>query len=61
MTNLELNQALKTLGWKGVDVGRRLGLNPNTVSNWRVGHAPVPGYVAEYLRVALLAKAMLDG
>ena len=56
-----LDGALATLGWKGNTLASRLGVDRDTVSRWRNGKTPVPGYVEEYLRVMVLAKEMLDG
>ena len=58
MTPTELEEALERLGWSKAELCRRLGLHRNTPSRWKEG---VPRYVAEYLRVSLLAKEMLDG
>jgi transcriptional regulator with XRE-family HTH domain len=51
-----MEEALERLGWSKAELCRRLGLHRNTPSRWKDG---VPRYVAEYLRVSLLAKEML--
>jgi transcriptional regulator with XRE-family HTH domain len=61
MTAAALTAALQILGWSGNELGRRLGVHRNTVSAWATGRVAVPGYVAEYLRVMLLAKEALSG
>ena len=56
MADLDLEMSLVTLGWRGSDLARRLGVDGETVSRWKRGKVPVPGYAKEYLRVVLLAK-----
>ena len=58
MTIPEFESALEALGWSRLELCRRLGLHRNTASKWR---GEVPQYVAEYLRVQLLAKESVDG
>lgn len=57
MTPVELDEALDRLGWSKAELCRRLGLHRNTPSRW----SEVPRYVAEYLRVSLLAREITDG
>ena len=47
------NAALSELGWTRTELCHQLGLHRNTPSRWR---GEVPGYVAEYLRLALAVK-----
>lgn len=49
----EVKSALLELGWSGAELGRRVGVHPNTVSQWATGKARVPGAVAAYLRLAV--------
>ena len=58
MTLVEFESALETLGWSRLKLCRRLGLHRNTPGRWK---DEVPKYVAEYLRVQLLAKESVDG
>lgn len=58
MTGADLDSTLNGLGWRGIDLANRLKVSPVTVSGWRRGHAPVPGYVEEYLRVVVLVREM---
>ena len=58
MNASELDVVLKELGWSRLKLCRRLGLHRNTPSRWK---GEVPKYVAEYLRVQLLAKESVDG
>lgn len=52
MTADELNQALKALGWKQVDLARRTGLGDEAVSRWSRGAVPVPAWVGAFLGMA---------
>lgn len=61
MTIQELELALNALGWRGSDLARRLSIHSNSVSSWRTGRRPVPGYVREYLRVMLLLREACYG
>ena len=54
-----LTTALQALGWHGKDLAERLDLNPITVSSWRTGRRPVPGYAIAYLDLALGVTAAL--
>lgn len=52
MTPDELAQALKNLGWKQVDLARRTGIAPDTVSRWGRGVKPIAPWVRSYLGMA---------
>ena len=56
-----LTTALRTLGWYGKDLARRLGTSPVTVSSWRTGRRPVPGYALAYLEPATGITEALEG
>ena len=56
-----LTDALRALGWYGKDVSRRLGTSPITVSSWRTGRRPVPGYALAYLALAVKLANALEG
>ena len=58
MTGQELKSALERLGWSQAELGRRLGVHVNTVTNWVNNGAPP--HVVEYLRVLGLARQMLE-
>ncbi|MBW8464857.1 helix-turn-helix domain-containing protein [Acidovorax sp.] len=53
-----MKSALKRLGWSQAELGRRLGVHVNSVTNW-ANEAP-PVYVVEYLRVCELARQILE-
>ena len=57
MNASELDVVLKELGWSKSKLCARLGLHRNTPGRWK---DEVPQYVAEYLRVQLLAKESLQ-
>lgn len=61
MTHTELHDALMRLGWSQRQFAARLSVDEATVSRWSVGSRPVPAYVAEVVRLLLLAKQMLEG
>lgn len=48
MTADELRDALKAIGWKGVDLARKTGVGQSTVSRWQNGEA-IPLWVDSYL------------
>jgi len=48
MTADELREALKSIGWKGSDLARKVGVGTSTVSRWLNGE-PVPLWVDSYL------------
>ncbi len=56
-----LTTALRVLGWRGKDLARRLGTSPITVSSWRTGRRPVPGYAIAYLDLARGITEALEG
>ena len=56
-----LTTALQALGWRGIDLARRLGTSPITVSSWRTGRRPVPGYAIAYLVLAVKLTNALEG
>lgn len=60
MHDTELKIALRELGWSQADLARRVDCEQATVSRWATGRQPVPAYVAEILRVMLLAKQILE-
>lgn len=60
MDKADLSKILRDLDWSQADLSRKLGVHQNTVSAWATGRDPVPGYAAEYLRVARLAKEALS-
>ena len=55
-----LTMALRALGWYGKDLARRLGTSPITVSSWRTGRRPVPGYALAYLELAQRVTIALE-
>jgi len=55
----DLKSKLSTLGWSQKDFAKRYACDEETVSRWCTGKTKVPGHVAEYIRVLLLAKEML--
>ena len=57
----DLTDALHALGWYGKDLARRLGTSPITVSSWRTGRRPVPGYALAYLELATGITEALEG
>lgn len=61
MKPAQFSQSIATLGWAQAEFARRTGVTAVTVSRWTNGHTPIPKWVAEYLRVMLLAKEMLAG
>lgn len=59
MNSIDLKAALSDLGWSQKDLASRFGCDQDTVSRWATGKTPVPAYVAEYMRVVMLAKEIL--
>ena len=51
MTPAEYESALKELGWKQADLGKRLGVSKNMPSVW--GKKGPPKYVVAYLKTHL--------
>ena len=60
MHDIELRAALSKLGWSQQRLAERVACDQATVSRWSTGKQPVPAYVAEILRVMLLAKDILE-
>lgn len=60
MTAVELNEALRELGWTGAELARRTGYSLSSVSHYRTGKALVPEVIGAYLKMALAAKRVLD-
>ncbi len=58
---LLLTDALRALGWYGIDLARRLGTSAGAVSSWRTGRRPVPGYALAYLVLAVKVASALEG
>ena len=61
MHDIELKAALLKLGWSQQRLAERVACDQATISRWATGKQPVPAYVAEILRVMLLAQQMLGG
>ena len=59
MVVFDLENELSEMGWTGSELARRLGVDPDTVSRWRRGRIPIPGYASAYLTLAVRAKAVL--
>ena len=51
MTQKELREALKRLGWTQATLSSRLRVSADAASKWCSGARPVPGYVEAYLRL----------
>ena len=49
MTGDEMENLLKEIGWKRIDLARRLKVSKNVPTNW--GKQGPPNWVAEYLRM----------
>ncbi len=56
MTGDELRQLLADLGWKQVDLARKLGIHRNTVSAW-IADKP-PKWAAEYVHLLAIIGAI---
>ena len=54
----ELSEYLDKLGWSQAELGRRIGVSSNTVSNWVVGDK-VPRVVRLYLELLCRLKEEL--
>lgn len=48
-----LDGLMEALGWTGTELAEHLGVNQNTLSNWKRGHTPVPKVVYLYLELLL--------
>jgi len=56
---MDARNALERLGWNQAELGRRIGVRPNTVSDWFKPDGPgVPGYALAYLMLALELEAV---
>jgi hypothetical protein len=44
---------LEILGWKGVDLARRIHVTEETVSRWRTGKRKPPTLLAAYLKLCV--------
>jgi hypothetical protein len=53
----DLDKALELLGWRRVDLARRLGLAPESISRWK---GEPPDYVVAYLDAMLAIKRMRE-
>ncbi|MDL2285101.1 helix-turn-helix transcriptional regulator [Oxalobacter sp. OttesenSCG-928-P03] len=56
MTPEEFKEALRELGWKQADIGRKMDLHRNTVSAWAASGPP--GWAVEYLNAMLAIKRL---
>lgn len=53
--------ALHELKWSQAELARRLGVRPNTVSDWmKLGGEGLPVYAASYISLALELKGVRD-
>lgn len=59
MNGTDLRLALKELGWKGVELARRLNVSALTVSRWVTGSHPIPGPAVAYVEAMLKLKRVL--
>lgn len=48
----ELKESLEALGWKQIDLARKVGVRGATVSAWATG-SPIPPWVEQYLGMVL--------
>lgn len=53
MTPDELASALAELGWSQAELGRRLGMAPDTVSRWATGRVPMPVWLTAHMGLLL--------
>ena len=51
MTGEQLKRARKTLGLDQVDLAKKLGVHPMTVSKWETGSSPIPKATGELVRL----------
>lgn len=56
LTAGQLNGLLSDLGWPGIELAERCGVNANTVSKWRKGKLAVPRYAQEIVRLAMVLR-----
>jgi transcriptional regulator with XRE-family HTH domain len=61
MTGSQLTDSLRRLGWLQREFAARMGFDKATVSRWAHDKQPIPPHVDEYLRLAELARQMLEG
>lgn len=54
MTPHQLLSCLKELHWSQAELGRRVGISPQSVNAWANGGTPVPAWLPAYL-AALIA------
>lgn len=59
MSGDDLEANLAILGWSKRDLAERIGVHPNTVSQWAQEHREVPGPAAAYLTLAVRVKTLL--
>lgn len=52
----EFDKALEQLKWRRVDLARRIGIDPASVSRWKTP----PRYVMAYLEAMLIIKRVRD-
>lgn len=55
-----LKAQLAEIRWSQKQLAGKLACDEDTVSRWCRGKTPVPGHVAEYFRVLMLAKQALS-
>ena len=53
MTPDELASVLAQLGWTQEELGRRLGMAPDTVSRWATGKVPMPVWLTAHVGLLL--------
>ncbi len=58
MTGDELRAALRVLGWKQIDIARRMGMHRNTIHDW-IANDP-PRWAAEYVGAMVAIKRLHD-
>lgn len=54
---MKLEQLLKELGWSQAELGRRIGVHKNTISNWCSSNKP-PEVVIFYLEMKLQLRKL---
>ena len=53
MTPDELASVLAQLGWTQAELGRRLGMAPDTMSRWATGKVPMPVWLTAHVGLLL--------
>jgi len=53
MTPAELASSLAELGWTQAELGRRLGMAPDTVSRWATGRVSMPVWLSAHVALLL--------